>query len=186
MRIIAIDPGDRWCGYARLYLRGHEFHAETGVIDRNLHAFTDTVKLLVPSLASAFVVTEQYRMRPTGFNAFREAETPMLIGGIRFYAEHKNMHWTEVHAGDPKLLENMPLGIYIKQWSSLWPSPGKSEWSHARSAWRVLAQFMLSRPDTIEALKQLYTTSTPKLEKSLELAPLHTDLMAPAVSWVAR
>lgn len=186
MRIMAIDPGDRWCGYARLYLQEHEFHAETGVVDREALSFVDTVKALVPTLAKAVVLTEQYRARPQGFNAFREMSTPMLIGGIRFFAEHRALRWTEVPAGDAQLLENMPLGVYIKTWAKMWPEPGRREWDHARSAWRVLAQYMLTTPATVKMLKQLYTTNTPVLEKSTTLAPLHDGLAAPSVRWITR
>lgn len=186
MKIIAIDPGNRWCGYARLYHKGTEMHTETGVLDRNVYSFPTTVKLLVPSLSKSWVVTEQYRTRMQGFNTFRDSETPMLIGAIRFYAEHKEMRWTEVPAGDPKLLENMPLGIYIDAWARHWPTPWNSAWLHARSAWRVLAQFMLSRPDMHPTLKQIYTTNTPKLEEDTLMAPRHDGLIAPAVRWVTR
>lgn len=159
---LGVDPGDRWVGVARLIVRqrltrGLQFRAETQVFDRTLLNFGDLVRRIVfQPYVPTRIVTEEYRVRPLGHQAWTNGQTLQLIGALRYVAHQQlEVPWTQVHAGPVELLDGLPLGPIIRAAQRDWPESSGRRWLHGLSAWRVLAyDLSVMRPDLMGLLVQ--------------------------------
>jgi hypothetical protein len=98
---LAVDPGDRWVGYARLQLNAGIVTAQTGTIDATKRSFRLVVDAVLGAAFHGTIVTEAYHVRPQGHQAFSRGETLQLIGALRYFADARGCAWHDVPAGDP-------------------------------------------------------------------------------------
>lgn len=187
MRIMAIDPGDRWCGYAVLKFLHSEpsrFVAECGVLDREPRDFAGIVNDLIPDddRINQYVF-ENFQVRSQGFNHFTGGETLKLIGGLSYKVSAMHRPFAIVQQGDPADLNRLILGQYVSMWKEYWNRASQPTWLHAISAWAILSRYLMHTDTAL--LSRLIVKPLPKIE--LSGTPIHpkfrTDLIAPIVSW---
>lgn len=188
-RYIGIDPGDVWTGYATLKIGSSKYYAHMGVLRNAEHSFKDLVDTLIPakdSYPEYTIVAESYQFRAQGFNTYSRGATPRLLGGLQYASLAAGWHWSEVMPKDPteKTLNEFGIGRYLERWAEFYPNPGDNRWIHARSAWRVLCQYLLIRGT--HELGKLRTKTIPPLrpcEPILHGYVNRNELMAPSVCW---
>lgn len=187
-RFVGIDPGDRWCGYATLRITptetGLHAFAQSGVFDRRARTFPGLVQALIPAKRHVhYVAIEDYRERPVGHRSWQLAETPELIGALRYLAlERQHLLW-RVAASDPTIaLEE--LGFFQLAPFMRRPTGNSAvSWDHALSAWRVLLR-MLAKIN-VPLLSKLRTTSaiTYDYRSSGNRTLFSNDLMTTLITW---
>jgi len=179
---LAVDPGDRWAGFARLAINQGAAMAETGVLDVAKRSFRDTVDFLLGGAFRGTLVVEQYRQRPQGHNAFDGGETLQLMGALRYFADARSCAWALVPAGDPdRELPMLGLDGFVERYRRYWPDKGNQKWQHARAAWRHLGMHLLkAQPELMLALGE---PLDPKLSPSDFHQRSLFDLNAPVIHW---
>lgn len=180
---IAIDPGERWCGYATLRYFRTEWRADTGVFDTSEHPFVELVNALLFDTYRSHVIVETFQAR----KAFINLDTVKLIGALKYAALSRDSYFGEVRTGDPdKELEMLGLGVLVAIWSKRWPfMTNNSRWHHARSAWRIMGQWLLQNNQ--RAFHSLVTMDQSKLKiakRPMQIAEHRPgDLHAPTMHW---
>jgi len=184
---VGIDPGTRWVGVAVLRHDKGSFRAEMAVIDRTMKSFVQLVHFITPTNAmvktdEVHVITEGFRHRPQGHQAWDAGETLRLIGAIRFATEEREAHWTEVEPGDPdKELDHLGLGRYIQAWKEHCPRPNDMKWHHGRAAWRAIGRYLLINNQLL--LQQIRGSKMPALTFDGKGVTDGFDLVASVMTW---
>jgi hypothetical protein len=186
---MAIDPGDMWTGYATLKIGSSKYYAHMGVLRNGELGFKDLVDTLIPAKdkhPEYTIIVESYQFRMQGFNRYSKGDTPRLIGGLQYASLAAGWHWSEVPPKDPteRTLNEFGIGRYLDRWTEFYPNPGDNRWIHARSAWRVMCQYLLTRGT--HELSKLRTKTIPPLrpcEPILHGFVSRNELMAPSVCW---
>lgn len=142
MKIVAVDPGDRWVGIVRLYINGAECLATARVLDRVEYDTLSHVAARVFAYRPETIVVESYQARAVGHQRFSAGSTPRLIGALEYVAEQKGVRFAEVAPGNPdQELPYLPLWPMLTHWRAY--RSGEREWRHADAAWRVLQRYLL-------------------------------------------
>jgi hypothetical protein len=188
-QFVGYDPGDRWCGWAILQVATGEqrsiYQARYGVADRSARSFSELVDKLAPPLRAEpmqrFAICESFQQRPVGHQRFAPAATPRLIGALHYKALKAGLLWREVPPGDPHTITKLILGDYFDFWMFDVHRPSDKRWDHARSAWRVIATFMMN-----EHTSMLWNMRT--LVDQLRFKYTHPiidadDLESPIIDW---
>lgn len=163
MRIVGIDPGERWTGFAVLDLSmTAPWRAQAGVLDasEDLYRVTDRARYLSPP--DSHVAIEEYHVRPAGHQQWTRAMTVRLIGSIEYALRESTAKTFFYPAGDAsKDLGLLNISRSIMSWKREHWTPRKKQWSHALSAWRILGLHMLDHfPDALAILAKCDPTIT--------------------------
>jgi hypothetical protein len=186
LEFTAIDPGERWMGYAQLTVSGGLYRASSAVFDLRDRAFVERVNLVRRELPTRLIV-EDYRQRPVGYNRFSDGGTLRLLGALQYIAECDGLTtFALVPPGDPdKELQHLPISLYLESWRRRWPNPNTTQWQHCRAAWRVLSRHLLAKHvELMTALvKNARALRSLTIEAHLAYRPEHGDLIAPDAWW---
>lgn len=179
---IAIDPGERWCGYAILRYFRAEWRADTGVLDAHEHPFVELINTLLFDTYRSHVIVEQFQAR----TPYIDLTTVKIIGALKYVALGRDSYFGEVRAGDPdKELELLGLGVFVSGWQKKWTTPSHARWHHARSAWRIMGQWLLQ--NNMSVFQSVVSTeqSNFKIERRVRELDVHRpgDLRAPTMTW---
>lgn len=165
-RWVGIDPGDRWMGVSILtQIDKKTWTADMRVIDievvKNRHLL---VKGMMHILSPKDVVLcENYQIRRAGHQSFNVGETLRLIGALEFATLDQLCDFVLVMPGDPNDINDMFFGAILKTWQEKWMRGNAKEWDHARSAWRVMLIYLMSKhPDVIRKLQSAQADSVIK------------------------
>jgi hypothetical protein len=175
MRIIGIDPGEVWCGFALLeWDEGHqELRSEARVFHIPPRGMKRTVYDALFGLP-ARVVVENYAQRPTGFNSFSQGTTLRLLGALEFYTgQSRGSEFFLVPPGNAD--KELPLLAegFFDAWADHWLHAKNKNWNHARSAWRVLLRHVMEHePTVMQALRDKRTCESLTAMKS----PLYSSV----------
>lgn len=153
MILLAIDPGDRWTGIASIEVRGSRSIWRTGVLDSEddyLRPVSWIVDIIEGFDANDMLLTiEDFRVRSVGHQSFNAMMTPRLIGAIDYATRgilKRPMKY--ISPGDIEGdIEKLGLTTILSEWAKHWPPSGRSDWEHARSAWRLLGLTILEHSD---------------------------------------
>lgn len=184
-RYIGIDPGSSWCGVAHLYVCRHNVimagMSTLSVADRALVTLVDEV---VPS-EKATVVVESFQSRPVGFNRFSAGITLKILGALEYRTKmHDEHEWALVPTGDPtKELSRFGLVPFLSEWNKICPLPRNQKWDHAFSAWRILAQYLLTHD--LKLLERLRAGLPNHITVLQDGFTFDSDLIAPTIKWLA-
>lgn len=155
LRLVAVDPGDVWCGIARLDMRplfnrtsevsGVECVLDARVLHLPERSCLQRVHEVIfctpaPHGWMNVVVAENFKIRPQAFNSFSAGDTLRLLGALEYaVSTTKRTTWAEpVAPADPdKYLPLLSNGALDSWLADGWPQPKHAQWVHARSAWRV-------------------------------------------------
>lgn len=193
-RIIAIDPGPSWTGIALCAHEQGHWRGEAFVLDAKTRGLMATARAVSRLARTAtHIAVESFQQRAVGHQQFASAETPQLIGALRYaiYADRQQVHVKDVafvQPGDPdRELPELPIGHVMAAWTPRWAAPRTSEWQHARSAWRILSRYLLTTmPDTFVRVAHARVLKTIMIRES-EFATAEgfteLDLIAPSISW---
>ena len=205
IRIVAVDPGEAWCGVARLDIEacmernggvdGIEFTLDARVVHAGARPMHRVVAeclwpLPAPRPFVSALVAEDYRVRPVGHASFHGGGTLRLLGALD-YAAHasQRMAWHLYPPREPDkdlpLLSNGALDGWIAQWHT----PKDKRWHHARSAWRVLlTHLMHQHAHSLVYLREpeLHRTLTLRKPTFPMMEPRAQDLLAPEARMVLR
>lgn len=153
MKLIAIDPGSAWLGFAAVSITGRNWRAETRVFDVRTRSLVETVEEIRRHLPCT-VISESYRVRLVGFNRFSSAETPRLMGALEYAVTKEHCEWELIAPGDASSeLRYLSIEPYLSMWQRRWPKSSHGNWQHGRSAWRVMVRYMLrEHPDKLRNL----------------------------------
>jgi hypothetical protein len=180
---IAIDPGERWCGYATLRYFRKEWRADTGVFDTGEHPFPELVNALLFDTYRSYVVVESFQARKSYINL----DTVKLIGALKYAALSRESQFAEVRAGDPdKEIPLLGLGTLVAIWAKKWPfMTNNSRWHHARSAWRIMGQWLLQHNQRVFHHLISIDQTDLKIAKRPMNIEIHRpgDLHAPTMHW---
>lgn len=164
---IAFDPGDRWTGLAVMGQCQRDprcWFAEAAILDQQRRPRFIAAKYLRHYLSQsrrdvAHVVAERYQVRAEGHQRWNQGETLKLLGALEYEALHWGATWSTEPPGDPEQLRHLPLWNLVHPWSRYWDV--HAAWQHTRSAWRVLAMYLLrTRPQVLDAVERLRRPST--------------------------
>ena len=195
-RFIAVDPGEVWCGIARLdagpllnpknVCVGVQIRADARVLHIPSRGIYRTVTETLWALP-ATVVVEDYRVRPVGHARFHGGDTLRLIGALEMHTcGTRNSTFVTVAAGNAdKELPQLTNGAF-QDWETFWPQPHSKQWNHSRSAWRVLLRYLMQHePTLLHYLREPALQATFKAHKAtFPLAhPSPNDLLAPGALW---
>ncbi len=189
MRLIGLDPGEVWCGFALIEWDEytHEIRTEARVFHIPTRGLQRTVHDALFGLP-ATVIAENYAQRPTGFNSFSSGMTLRLLGALEFCTWQS--YTSQFHLVPPGNAEKeLPLMAsgFFDAWTPHWFEPKNKQWNHARSAWRVLMRHLMKNEVTVmSALRDVRVCDSYRPMKS----PLYSgqrkedaDLHAPAGRW---
>lgn len=136
-RFIAIDPGTSWVGIARLHDSHATLRGKTDCIDVRGWHLADIGAHLRRSITDAdLCIVEDYRVRPTGFNAHSDGGTLRLLGMIEFLAWDGGTELVKVAPGKP----TDALRLW-KHLSADFMKHGAGD--HSMSAWRIMGRYFL-------------------------------------------
>lgn len=150
MRLIGIDPGDRWIGLAGIIVRNKSMEMHSAVLDGSDRSIVDKVQDIMQS-APAEVFCEDFKVRPQAFNSFSAMLTPRLIGALEYECMLKEIPFSLVHPGP-----NTEFAAILPNWANTVVKHMKYEqWNHSMSAWRVLCRglFKSDMMDRLRAYK---------------------------------
>jgi hypothetical protein len=148
LRLLGVDPGDRWVGLAALDITGNQWSAWTGVLDIKFRTMQEAIhEIMRPSPLG--MIVERYQQRPVGHQRFVSPKTPKLIGALEYIMQERGGGFHEVQPNSPLDLQHMPMYRKIEAWRPKWQHCHHQNWTHALSAWRVLSIWMM------EALPEL-------------------------------
>jgi hypothetical protein len=205
IRVVAVDPGEAWCGIARLDVEacfdrnggvdGIAFTLDARVVHatpRPMHRVVAEClwPLPAPRPFVSALVAEDYRVRPVGHASFHGGGTLRLLGALE-YAAHasQRMAWHLYPPREPDkdlpLLSNGALDGWVAQWHA---SKDK-RWHHARSAWRVLLMHLMQvHPSALHYLREpeLHPSMTLRKATFPIMEPSAQDLLAPEARMVLR
>ena len=184
MKILAVDPGERWGGVAFLHLRSKTFHAESCVIDRVAAKSLRETVLALLRYAPGHVIVENYQQRNVGFKRFSGNETLRLIGALQYAAELHGLNWGEVQPGNPDHeLPQLPLWGILQSWRSSRVQKNVA-WRHSDAAWRVLQRWVLKYNDDLgHALHRSRKALIAAVEVPESRRPPKDSLIVPAIRW---
>jgi hypothetical protein len=187
MRLLAIDPGERWVGVASLRVADGWVRAMSMVVDRTGERdIRDTVDFICSWFGMITVVVENYQQRNVGHQRFSGNETLRLIGALQYVSCKNSWEWGEVMPGNPDHeLPELPLWPILKQWRTMRRAKNVA-WRHCDSAWRIGQRWLLSKKPTLAA--QLYRSRQAHVHEtqydhdfSPSLARKH--LFVPSIEW---
>lgn len=188
MRIIGIDPGERWVGLAALWidLKQRVVHGESRVFDAEPRGFAKTIRAVVPlSTLGTIFAAEDFRVRPLGHNAFTYGVTLRLLGGLQYAVEQHGHKWELIPPGKTREVP-MIFGSLLDAWRDEWPLNRDPHWEHCLSAWRVLGRYLLRHdPAVLAVLRKPTVASSLRVTSHWlsYLTPKDTDLVAPTALW---
>jgi len=140
VRIVAIDPGERWVGIAALALRANVWKLEMGQLERLNTTLTPVVEV-IDGWRPTLVAVEKFQHRPQGHQSFDAGEVLQLIGAIRYITEQKGLGYIEQMPAPSHSLTAYPIYPLLMAWD-------RDVSGHVHSAWRVLMDTLHQRlPD---------------------------------------
>lgn len=155
IRLVAVDPGDAWCGVAALDFRGNTYSAFSTVIHASPRTFHETITEIVRTNPTA-IIAEKYQQRGVGHQKWAEPKAPRILGALQYLAEDNGLGFHTVGTGNPIDVERMPFWPIIMKWRSMsWRHGNAANWSHGLSAWRVLGSFMMGHQAFLQRLISL-------------------------------
>ena len=192
--IVGIDPGPSWTGIARVAYEGGHWWGEAFVLDTKTRGLIDAARAIaLMNRGATQIAIESFQQRAVGHQQFANAETPQLIGALRYALATDKRQTTLrdiafVQPGDPdRELPELPIGRVMTAWTASWAAPRAPEWHHARSAWRILSRYLLStQPDLFVKCadpRVLRTITTRRSEFRHAPCLIATDLIATTVTW---
>lgn len=156
---LSFDPGDRWVGVALALVTKDEWRVESAVLDCRAEMLraaglleTCLSSMAVQSLgmqgADLVVVCEDFRVRPQKHNTFDHGRTLRLLGALEYVATRQftGVAFELIPAGNADHeLPLLAIGATLGKWAKRgWKPSARTEWQHARSAWRALARYLLT------------------------------------------
>jgi hypothetical protein len=154
IRLVAVDPGDAWCGVAALEMRGPIYSAFSTVIHATPRTMYETITAIMRTTPTA-VIVEKYQQRAVGHQKWAEPKAPRIIGALEYLTQENGQGFHTVNTGNPKDLERMPFWPIITEWRANWRHGNAANWSHGLSAWRILGSFMMQHRVFIDRLVAL-------------------------------
>lgn len=142
LRLVAVDPGDAWCGVAALELRGPIWSAYTMVIHATPRTMPEVIVEIMRCNPHA-VIAEKYQQRAVGHQKWAEPRAPRILGALEYVAYDNGLGFHTIQPDSPEKLMLMPFWPIIKKWRKHWQRGNAPDWQHALSAWRVLGAFMM-------------------------------------------
>lgn len=183
MRLLAIDPGERWVGIAGLRIADGWARAESMVVDRAGEAsLLETVDFICNHFGEVTLVVESYQQRNVGHQRFSGNETLRLIGALEYVADRNNWTWGEVPPGNPDHeLPELPLWPILEQWRAMRRRKNIA-WRHCDAAWRVGQRWLLSKKPTVAA--QLFRSRNAHISQAEYGMSSHKKhLVIPSIEW---
>ena len=181
-----IDPGEVYTGVVTLRQGKRGWVVDQGVINMKERDFVKCVHDVTPTIgvmqnAETFVVTEEFRFRPVGFNNFSYPATAQLIGAIRYWITAGGGTWVEVPPGkDWEELKAMNMDRWVDRFISEFPSNDHLE--HCVSAWRALFMGLFRHSRHADSLLQMASTRVlPKMEVAESYRYFEPDQIAPTI-----
>jgi hypothetical protein len=186
MRLLAIDPGERWVGVASLRVEDGWAHADAMVVDRVGEHLWHTIDYITkPYMGTYTLVVESYQQRNVGHQRFSGNETLRLIGALQYAAHGWDWGWGEVAPGNPDHeLPELPLHPILERWKAMRAKKNVA-WRHADAAWRIAQRWLLSHKPTLAA--QLYKSRLAEPHRTEYGAESHKKhLVMPSIEWRLR
>lgn len=184
---IGIDPGDRWTGIAVLSfspMAAYPWCAEMGVVDQETvglyHVAEHLSELFRPRRPKedCVVIAERYQGRSSGHQRWSDLRAVRLLGALEMVTTRARVPWFTVAPGQDGETIVDPL---LRSWRAI--SRG-DQWRHARSAWRVLGLYLLTKDPNriVKGLQSIGDVTYPRYSR-YTFWKCDAGLIAPPIAW---